>query len=190
MEGTRPQDDGFVIWLTGLPGSGKTTLAQMLEKEMAVRGFQVEVLDGDVVRTHLSRGLGFSKADRATNNRRIGYVCQLLSRNGVVAIAAAISPYREIRDEVRAQCHGRFIEVYVKCPLDILLQRDLKGLYRKALSGELPHFTGISDPYEEPLSPEIMVRTDLETPAQSRTKILKRLEELGYLSDPHEALTG
>jgi adenylyl-sulfate kinase len=153
----------------------------MLEKEFLRRGRRVEVLDGDVVRTHLSKGLGFSKADRDTNIRRIGFVCQILSRNGVVAVAAAISPYRDIRDEVRANCGDRFVEVYVKCPLAVLRQRDEKGLYRRAVAGEVPHFTGISDPYEEPSHPEITVETDRETPEESKAKIVKRLEELGCL---------
>lgn len=175
------QGQGFVVWFTGLSGSGKTTLACMLEKEFHRRGRRVEVLDGDVVRTHLSKGLGFSKTDRDTNIRRIGFVCQVLSRNGVVAVAAAISPYREVRDEVRASCGDRFVEVYVKCPLEILLQRDLKGLYRKALAGEISNFTGISDPYEAPLHPEIVVKTDREMPEISKNKIVAKLEELGYL---------
>lgn len=175
------QDYGFVVWFTGLSGSGKTTLSRMLEKEFHRRGRRVEVLDGDVVRTHLSKGLGFSKTDRDTNIRRIGFVCQVLSRNGVVAVAAAISPYRVIRDEVRGSCGNRFVEIYVKCPLAVLLQRDEKGLYRRAVAGEIPHFTGISDPYEEPSHPEITVETDRETPEASKAKIVKRLEELGYL---------
>src|SRR6516164_3948643 len=127
---------GFVVWLTGLSGAGKSTVASLLQAELAERGRHAEVLDGDEVRTNLSKGLGFSKEDRDTNIRRIGYVCKLLARNGVIAISAAISPYREVRDEVRAQ-HDRFFEVYVKCPLDTLVERDVKGLYRKALKGEI-----------------------------------------------------
>jgi adenylyl-sulfate kinase len=173
---------GFVVWLTGLSGAGKTTLAQMLEKELDRRGFKVEVLDGDLARTHLSKGLGFSKKDRDEHIRRIGFVCRLLSRNSVVAVAAAISPYRELREEVRVACGGRFVEVYIKCGLETLLRRDVKGLYQKALSGEIPNFTGISDPYEEPLQPEILVHTDHETPEQSSLKIIHGLEKLGYLS--------
>ena len=173
--------DGFVVWFTGMSGSGKTTLACMLEKEAYERGLEVEVLDGEVVRTHLSRGLGFIRQDRETNMRRIGFVCQMLRRHRVVAIVAAISPYRTVRDEVRASCTGRFVEVYVKCPLGVLVQRDSKGLYRKALAGEIQNFTGISDPYEEPLHPEIIVETDRQTPEESRRIIVRRLAELGYL---------
>ena len=175
------QDHGFVVWFTGLSGSGKTTLSRMLDEEFRTRGRRVEVLDGDVVRTHFSKDLGFSKTDRATNIRRIGFVCQILSRNGVVAIAAAISPYRDIREEVRVNCGNRFVEIYVKCTLAVLLQRDDKGLYRRALAGEIPNFTGISDPYEEPSHPEITVETDRETPEESNATIVKGLEELGYL---------
>lgn len=173
-------DKGFTLWFTGLSGAGKSTLARAIEAELRRRGRRVEVLDGDVVRTHLSRGLGFSKEDRDTNIRRIGFVCQLLTRNGVVAIAAAISPYREVRDEVR-QNIGRFVEVYVKCPLDVLVSRDVKGLYRKALNGEIGNFTGVSDPYEEPLNPEVVVETDRETVEESVAKILGVLDKLGYL---------
>jgi adenylyl-sulfate kinase len=176
------QDDhhGFTLWFTGLSGSGKTTVSRLVEEELRARGLKVEVLDGDIVRTNLSKGLGFSKEDRDTNIRRIGFVCKLLSRNGVTAIAAAISPYRAIRDEVRAET-GRFVEVYVKCPLDVLLARDAKGLYKKALSGEIANFTGISDPYEEPLSPEVVVETDKETPQESAARVIAALETLGYL---------
>ena len=171
---------GFTLWFTGLSGAGKTTLARLVESEISSRGLKVEVLDGDVVRTNLCKGLGFSKEDRDTNIRRIGFVCHLLSRNGVVAIAAAISPYRQARDEVRGLI-GDFVEVYVKCPLEVLSQRDVKGLYRKAFAGELENFTGVQDPYEEPLSPEIVVETDSELPAHSAAQVITRLEELGYL---------
>lgn len=171
---------GVTIWFTGLSGSGKTTLSDIVEPELRRRGMKVEVLDGDVVRTHLSKGLGFSKEDRDTNIRRIGFVCHLLSRNGVVAIAAAISPYRSIRDENR-QLIGNFVEVYVKCPIDTLVERDVKGLYKKAIAGEIKEFTGISDPYEEPLNPEVIVDTDRESPEDSAQRILDKLEELGYL---------
>jgi adenylylsulfate kinase len=172
--------DGFTLWFTGLSGSGKTTLARLVEQHLRQRGLRVEVLDGDVVRTHLSKGLGFSKEDRDTNIRRIGFVCKLLSRNGVVAIAAAISPYRDVRTEVRHEI-GRFVEVYVQCPLEVCAARDTKGLYQRALAGDIPNFTGISDPYEPPLTPEITVHTDREAPEESTRRIITWLEEHGYI---------
>jgi adenylyl-sulfate kinase len=171
---------GFTIWFTGLSGAGKTTLADIIAAELRRREHKVEVLDGDVIRTHLSKGLGFSKADRDTNIRRIGWVCEVLTRNDVVAIAAAISPYREVRDEVRAQI-GRFVEVFVDVPLEAAIERDVKGLYKKALAGEITGFTGVDDPYEPPLNPEVVVRTAEETPAESAARILAALEERGYL---------
>lgn len=173
---------GFTLWFTGLSGSGKTTLARAVERILRDRGLKVEVLDGDIVRTNLSKGLGFSKEDRDTNIKRIGFVCKLLSRNGVVAIGSAISPYREVRDFVRRDI-GRFVEVYCRCPLDVLVERDVKGLYEKALAGEIANFTGVSDPYEEPLNPEVVADTDKETPEQSVAKILAKLEELGYVPE-------
>ena len=173
--------NGFTIWLTGLSGAGKTTLARIMEARLKQRGLKVEVLDGDIIRTNLSKGLGFSKEDRDTNIRRIGFVCNLLSRNEVVAIAAAISPYREIRDELRQQI-GAFVEVYAHCPIDVLADRDVKGLYKKALAGEIKHFTGVDDPYEEPYSPEVVVNTDVELPEESAAKILAKLEQLGYIA--------
>lgn len=173
--------EGFVVWLTGLSGSGKTTLAGLLEKEVSARGLEVEVLDGDAFRAHLGRELGFTRRDRDTNVRRIGYLCQVLKRHRIVTIVAAISPYRNVRDELRAGCEGRFVEVYVKCPLEVLMQRDSKGLYRKAVAGEIQNFTGISDPYEEPLHPEIVVETDWQPPEESRRIIMMTLERLGYL---------
>ena len=170
---------GFTVWFTGLSGAGKTTLAQSLVPELRARGLNVEVLDGDEVRTNLSKGLGFTKEDRDTNIRRIGYVSRLLARNGVAVISAAISPYREIRDEVRQSIEAegiQFIEVYVKCPLEVLTERDVKGLYQKALAGEIKGFTGVSDPYEEPLDPEIVVETDRELIPISARKILNELQ--------------
>ena len=171
---------GFTLWLTGLSGSGKSTLARELEPILRERFGKVEVLDGDVVRTNLSQGLGFSKEDRDTNIRRIGFVAHLLTRNGVPVIVAAISPYRAVRDEVRRQI-GDFVEVHVDCSLEELTRRDVKGLYAKALRGEIAHFTGISDPYEPPLDPHVVVHSDRETVSESVDKILTRLETLGYL---------
>jgi adenylyl-sulfate kinase len=172
--------EGFTLWFTGLSGAGKSTISTLMEQELRRRGLRVELLDGDVVRTNLSKGLGFSKEDRDENVRRIGFVCQLLSRNGVAAIAAFISPYREIRDELRGRI-GRFVEVYVECPIETLIERDVKGLYKKALAGEIANFTGVSDPYEPPLNPEVVVRTGQQTPEQSVSAIMARLEALGYV---------
>jgi ATP sulfurylase/adenylyl-sulfate kinase len=172
---------GFTIWLTGLSGAGKSTIARALETALRERQRHVEVLDGDEVRENLSKGLGFSKEDRDTNIRRIAYVAKLVSRSGGIAITAAISPYRALRDEARSQI-GAFVEVFVRCPLDVLVQRDTKGLYAKALRGEIAQFTGVSDPYEEPLSPELVVHTDLETLDESVAKVLRKLEDLGYLA--------
>ena len=175
---------GFTVWFTGLSGAGKTTLAQSILNELKACDVKVELLDGDEVRTNLSKGLGFSKEDRDTNIRRIGYVSRLLSRNGVGVIASAISPYREIRDEVRQSITSDgtdFIEVYVQCPIDLLRNRDVKGLYKKALAGEIQEFTGVSDPYEEPLNPEITVETDRESIKESAGKIIAVLEARGLL---------
>ena len=177
---------GFTLWLTGLSGAGKTTLAELLKTELRARGVGVEVLDGDEVRTNLSKGLGFSKEDRDTNIRRIGYVCRLLSRNGVATVSAAISPYSAVRDEVRRaveQDGSEFIEVFVKCPIGVLAERDVKGLYKKALAGELKGFTGVSDPYEEPLAPDVVVETDRESVEFSSTKILLELEQRGLIPE-------
>ncbi|MGC2276091.1 MAG: adenylyl-sulfate kinase [Candidatus Binatus sp.] len=174
-------DQGFTLWFTGLSGAGKSTLANLAADELRKRAHRVEILDGDEVRTNLSKGLGFSKEDRDINIRRIGYVCNLLARNGVIAISAAISPYRDVRDEVRG-LHQRFFEVFVRCTIDKLVERDVKGLYKKALAGEIKHFTGVSDPYEEPLKPELIVDSSTETVDQSLAKLLGRLEELNYIS--------
>ena len=171
---------GFTLWFTGLSGAGKSTLAELVEKELRARGKKVEVLDGDVVRTNLSKGLGFSKEDRDTNIRRIGWVCEVLSRNDVVAISAAISPYREIRDEIRERI-SNFVEVFVDVPLEVAIERDVKGLYKKAIAGEIKQFTGVSDPYEAPTDPEITIRSAEEKPEQSAAKIIAKLEELNYL---------
>ena len=163
---------GVTVWLTGLSGAGKTTLASLLAGEFRREGRAVEVLDGDIIRENLSRGLGFSQEDRNTNIRRIGFVANLLSRNGVSVIVAAISPYEAVREEVRRAHEGRFVEVYVRCPTDVLIERDTKGLYRKALKGEIQNLTGISDPYEPPPNPEVIVSTDVETPEESVRLIL------------------
>jgi len=175
------EQKGFTLWFTGLSGAGKTTLARMVEDQLIARGHKVEVLDGDVIRTNLSKGLGFSKEDRDTNIRRIGFVCNLLTRNDVVAIAAAISPYREVRDELRRDI-GAFVEVYVRCPIAVLAERDVKGLYKKALAGEIKNFTGVDDPYESPLAAEVVVETDIETPEQSAARIISKLEEMSLLA--------
>jgi len=168
-------DNGLVIWLTGLSGAGKSTLAQALSARLTATGRRVETLDGDEVRENLSRGLGFSQQDRETNIRRIGFVARLLARNGVVVLGAAISPYRQSRGDVRRSIESeglRFVEVFVRCPIETLIGRDVKGLYAKALSGEVKQFTGISDPYEEPLEPEIVVDTSEESIEESTAKIL------------------
>ncbi|MSP62200.1 MAG: adenylyl-sulfate kinase [Myxococcales bacterium] len=176
---------GFTLWFTGLSGAGKSTLSEPVAAHLREHGHRVEILDGDVVRTNLSKGLSFSKEDRDTNIRRIGFVANLLSRNGLVAITAAISPYREVRDEIRKMVTGDgggFIEVFVTCPIPVLAERDVKGLYKKALAGEIKNFTGVSDPYEEPLHPEVVVESDKESVAEGVAKILARLRELGYLN--------
>jgi adenylyl-sulfate kinase len=172
---------GFTLWFTGLSGSGKTTIATLIHERLRQAGAKVEMLDGDIVRENLSQGLGFSKQDRDTNIRRIGFVCELLSRQGVIAIVAAISPYREVREEVRRRVEN-FVEVYVDCPVAVTAARDVKGLYKKALAGELAQFTGVSDPYEPPLAPEILIHSDHETPGQSADRVWATLEELGLVS--------
>lgn len=174
-------EEGFTIWFTGLSGAGKSTLANLLVDRLRDMGRRVELLDGDEVRTNLSSGLGFSKADRDMNIQRIAFVAKLLSRNGVIAITAAISPYRETRDRARQEI-GNFVEVYVNCPLEVCESRDVKGLYKKARSGEIAQFTGISDPYEAPERAEIVVHTDQENPEQDVEIILSKLSELDYLT--------
>jgi adenylyl-sulfate kinase len=171
---------GFTLWFTGLSGAGKSTLAEKVRDTLLERGMKVEVLDGDIVRLNLSKGLGFSKEDRDTNIRRIGFVCDLLTRNDVVAISAAISPYKEIRDENRKMI-GRFVEVYCQCDINTLKDRDPKGLYEKALAGEIKNFTGVSDPYEAPENPEVIVDTANEDIETSANKIIGTLEALGYI---------
>jgi adenylyl-sulfate kinase len=179
---------GFTIWFTGLSGAGKSTISAIVEQELCARGHKVELLDGDVVRTHIRKGLGFSTEDRDTNIRRIGWVCEVLTRNDVVAIAAAISPYRSVRDEVRARV-GRFVEVFVDCPIETLADRDVKGLYRQAMAGQIQNFTGVSDPYEPPLDPEVTCYSDgRETPEESAARVIARLERMGYVARCEPAL--
>jgi len=180
---------GFTLWFTGLSGSGKTTLAELVYDELKQkRGLKVEKLDGDVVRTNLSKGLGFSQEDRDINIRRIGFVCNLLTRNDVIAIASAISPYRSVRDENRALIgHDKFVEVYCEVPIEVAIERDVKGLYKKALSGEIKNFTGISDPYEAPLQPEVHINSGSEAIEESFTKIITYLEERGLIKPLDES---
>jgi adenylylsulfate kinase len=175
-------DKGFTIWFTGLSGAGKSTLSEIIEQQLRVRGHKVEVLDGDVVRTHLSKGLGFSREDRDTNIKRIAFVCSLLTRNGVVCISAAISPYREAREWARQEI-GNFVEVYVNCPLEVCQKRDVKGLYKLVAEGKLKGFTGVDDPYEPPVNPELVIETNRETPEESVARIFAKLAELGYLEE-------
>jgi adenylylsulfate kinase len=182
-------DKGFCLWFTGLSGSGKTTITTLLVKELRRRGSKLEVLDGDIVRENLSKGLGFSKEDRDTNIRRIAFVADLLSRNGVPVITAAISPYREIRDEARAKMDSRFIEIYTKAPLEVCEERDVKGLYAKARAGEIKEFTGISDPYEPPENPEILIETDKQSPEESAQQILDYLEDRDLIPSADLAAT-
>ncbi len=176
---------GFVLWFTGLSGAGKTTLARLLEPILKTRGCRVEVLDGDEIRQGLCRDLGFSKEDRDTNIRRVGFVAQLLARNGVVAITATISPYRALRQEMReAAGPGKFIEIWCKASLESLVERDVKGLYKQALAGEIENFTGVSDPYEIPEQADVVVQTDTETESESLQRILRGLEAAGLIPDP------
>jgi len=171
---------GFVIWFTGLPCSGKSTLALRVGECLKNNGYKVEILDGDEVRTHLSRGLGFSKEDRDINIRRIGFVAKILARNGVIAITAAISPYTEIRAEQR-KAISNFVEVFVECPLDVLKERDVKGMYKKALAGEIKHFTGVDDPYEPPVNPEVWIHSDKESVEISTKRIIDKLVNLKFI---------
>lgn len=172
---------GFTLWLTGLPCSGKSTLARELEGVFLERGMKVEVMDGDEVRQNLTKDLGFSREDRENNIRRIGYVSKLLSRNDVVTIVAAIAPYQSVRDEVRESIGRRYVEVYLEAPVEELIKRDVKGMYKKALAGEIKNFTGIDDPYETPEKPEVHVKTAEETVEESTNKIIYTLELLGVI---------
>lgn len=185
-----PEKRGFTVWFTGLSGAGKSTIAEMLYHELQARGMKTEILDGDVVRQNLSKGLGFSKEDRDTNIRRIGFVAELLTRNGVATICCPISPYKAVRDEVRSMI-GDFVEVYVYATLEELAEnRDPKGLYKKAIAGEIKGFTGVDDPYEAPENPELVLDTMVETPEESLQKLLERLHELGYLEDATVMIEG
>ncbi|MEC4893036.1 MAG: adenylyl-sulfate kinase [Oscillatoria sp. PMC 1051.18] len=172
---------GVTIWFTGLSGAGKTTISKIVAERLREQGYKIEVLDGDVVRQNLSKGLGFSKADRDENIRRIGFVSHLLTRNGVIVIVSAISPYREIREEVRERIKD-FVQVYVNAPLEVCEDRDVKGLYQRARAGEIKGFTGIDDPYEPPLHPDVECRTDLEDISESVAKVFQKLEDLGYVA--------
>ena len=174
------EQKGFTLWFTGLSGAGKTTLAKLVEQELKSRGLGVERLDGDTVRQSLTRDLGFSKEDRDKNIERVTFVAKLLSRNGVAVLASFISPYRAVRQKVREET-THFVEVYVEVPLDEAIKRDVKGMYKKALSGEIKNFTGVSDPYEEPLDADIQVPTHLETDNESAQRIMTYLEQSGYV---------
>jgi len=179
---TMLDNKGFTLWFTGLSSSGKTTLALLISDRLKEHGYQnIEILDGDIVRTNLSKGLGFSKEDRMTNMRRVGFVCHLLTRNGVPNIAALISPYAEIRDEIRTKI-GNFIEVYIKCSLEACEKRDVKGLYKKARAGFIKDFTGIDSPYEPPINPDVICDSEKENPEQCADKIIDKIKSLGYFS--------
>jgi len=176
-----PEPPGFTLWFTGLSGSGKSTVSQQIFDRLRQAGRKVELLDGDVVRTNLSQGLGFQKADRDTNVQRIGFVCELLSRNGVIAVVAAISPYREARAAVKRKVE-RFVEVYVECPVSVLADRDVKGLYKRALAGDIPHFTGVSDPYEAPEQPDLTIHSDKESASESIARVWALLQQRELIS--------
>jgi adenylylsulfate kinase len=177
------KERGFTLWFTGLSGAGKTTIAEIVEHELRERERRVEVLDGDIVRTNLSKGLGFGRDDRNINVLRIGFVANLLTRNGVAVIVSAISPYKEARDQVRRRIVD-FVEVFVDAPLEVCAERDVKGLYQKAFAGEIPQFTGVSDPYEPPAAPDLTLKTDEEEPQESARKVIEKLEFFGYLWTP------
>ena len=174
------EERGFTLWFTGLSGSGKTTISEIVERELRIRKRPVEVLDGDIVRTNLSKGLSFSREDRNINVLRIGFVANLLTRNGVGVVVSAISPYKEARDQVRRRIVD-FVEVFVDAPLEVCAERDVKGLYKKAFAGEIEQFTGVSDPYEPPNAPDLILKTDEETPEESAGRVIEKLEFFGYL---------
>jgi adenylylsulfate kinase len=178
---------GFALWFTGLPCSGKTTISEIIAKELRDRGLNVETLDGDELRRNLSRDLGFSKEDRETHIKRVGFIAKLLARNGVATLAAFVSPYREVRKYLRIEI-GNFVEVFVKCPVEVCIERDVKDMYKKALAGEIKNFTGVSDPYEEPLNPEVVVETDKEMPTESAQKVIQWLESMEYIPPASESV--
>jgi adenylylsulfate kinase len=182
-QGQIEEGRGFTVWFTGLSGAGKTTIAEIVEKEIRDRNRRVEVLDGDIVRTNLSKGLGFSREDRIVNVLRIGFVANLLTRNGVAVLVSAISPYKEARDQVRRRTID-FVEVFVDAPLEVCAERDVKGLYKKAFSGEIADFTGVSDPYEPPAAPDLVLKTAEESPEESARRVIEKLEFYGYLWSP------
>jgi len=175
------QSKGFTLWFTGLSGSGKSTISERVALKLERMGMSLEILDGDVVRTHLSKGLGFSKEDRDENVKRVGFVCRLLNKHGVNSVVSVISPYREARDHNRAMI-GRFVEIFTDCPLDVCARRDLKGLYQKAMKGEIKHFTGVDDPYEPPLSADVVCHTDKESVEECVEKVMQKLQKMGYIS--------
>ena len=185
MENSVDNQRGFTLWFTGLSGAGKTTISEIVEHELKERGRRVEVLDGDIVRTNLSKGLTFSRDDRNINVLRIGFVANLLTRNGVAVIVSAISPYKEARDQVRRRVVD-FVEVFVDAPLEVCAERDVKGLYKKAFAGEIEGFTGVSDPYEPPVAPDLVLKTDEEEPQESARKVIEKLEFFGYLWSPSQ----
>ncbi len=177
-----PQDEkGFTAWFTGLPCSGKSTIADAAAEELRQMGLRVERLDADIIRQHLWRELGYSKEDRDENIRRAAYLAHLLTRNGIAVLTSFISPYQETRDYARKQI-GNFVEIYVKCPVEVCIQRDSRGMYRKALAGEIANFTGVSDPYEEPLNPEVTIESDREPVKQNVARVIAKLKELGYIN--------
>jgi len=181
MRKLQENSGGCTVWFTGLPSSGKSTLAQLLHQELAILGILAEVLDGDEIRQRLTKELGFSKKFCVENILRLTYVAKLLSRNGVIAITAAISPYQEMRKQARIEL-GQFVEVYVKCPLMTCMARDVKGLYAKAVRGEVSNFTGITDPYEAPLNPDVVLETDRRSPEECVTILMEKLANLNYIS--------
>jgi len=183
FRGRNENERGFTLWFTGLSGAGKTTIAEVVEHELRERERRVEVLDGDIVRTNLSKGLTFSRDDRNINVLRIGFVANLLTRNGVGVIVSAISPFKEARDQVRRRIVD-FVEIFVDAPLEVCAERDVKGLYAKAFSGEIPQFTGVSDPYEAPNAPDLILKTAEETPEESARRVIEKLEFFGYLQIP------